>query len=202
MLQARFVPYAGPVPRRERSRARFSVGYQTRLNLLDVELSKLGARNIVIQAEFEAREIRNDGWPRSTARPKGPAVIVSFDSDKGPLSFPCDTFQRWEDNLYAIARSLEALRAVDRYGVTRRAEQYRGWAQLPAAAPDRAFGSKLEASRWLAEIAGVVDGRPLSGDHLETTYRIAARRLHPDAGGSTEAFQRLQDAMRLLRGTR
>lgn len=199
-LQARFVPLVESQPTtKNRKRAPFRVSYQFRLDLLEAELKKLGATDIVIQAQFEAREIRNDGWPRSTARPKGPAIVLSFKSSKGPLSFPCDTYTDWEDNLYAIALSLEALRAVDRYGVTQRAEQYRGWTQLPPPAAKVVFFDRMHASAWLSQTAGVVDGQPLTGDALESAYRTAAKRLHPDRGGSTEEFQVLTEAMRLLR---
>ena len=34
---------------------------------------------------------------------------------------------------------------------------------------------------------------------VELAYRAAAKRTHPDSGGNTEAFQLLQDAMRLIR---
>lgn len=43
---------------------------------------------------------------------------------RGHLSYPCDTFTTLQDNLRVIALALEALRMVDRYGVTRRGEQY------------------------------------------------------------------------------
>lgn len=147
-LQARFVPL-GPVSGRSagRRRATFRIGYSDRLSLLESELAKLGAKEIVIQAQFEAKDIRNDGWPRSSARPKGPAVVLSFQSKHGPLSYPCDSYDAWEDNLYAIALALEALRAVDRYGVTKRAEQYKGWAQLPPAKPSGSdFSTPIGAS--------------------------------------------------------
>lgn len=207
-LTARFVPLvAGRWPGKQtasyaRRRAAFRVGYAQRLEALDAELAKLGAKDIIIEAEFEAREIRNDGWPRSTARPKGPAIIVSFKSDKGPLSFPCDTYTGWEDNLYAIALALEALRAVDRYGVTRQAEQYRGWAQLPPPAAERkAFADRAAAAEWLWVVSGT-NYRPdlllAGGDPLAAAYRMAAKKLHPDSGGTTAEFQKLQDAMRLI----
>lgn len=209
-LTARFVPLvAGRWPGKQtasyaRRRAAFRVGYAQRLEALDAELAKLGAKDIIIEAEFEAREIRNDGWPRSTARPKGPAIIVSFKSDKGPLSFPCDTYTGWEDNLYAIALALEALRAVDRYGVTRQAEQYRGWAQLPAPAGEwKAIADRIEAAQWLADVCGVrynLTALVHSGELLTEAYRIAAKKLHPDSGGTTASFQRLQDAMQLIKG--
>lgn len=70
---------------------------------------------------------RLDGRPRAHAVAEHPGVIFSLDSKHGHLSYPCDTFTTWQDNLRAIALALEALRKVDRYGVTKRGEQYRGF---------------------------------------------------------------------------
>ena len=36
---------------------------------------------------------------------------------------------------------------------------------------------------------------------VEAQYRAAAKNLHPDKGGNTEDFQRLQRAMGVLRET-
>lgn len=44
--------------------------------------------------------------------------------------FACDRFLRWEDNLRAITKTLDALRAVDRYDVVQGGEQYAGFKQL------------------------------------------------------------------------
>ena len=204
-LQATFRPLGAwpgkQTPSYLRKRAPFRIGYAERLELLEHELSKLGAKEIVIQAQFEAKEIRQDGWPRSSARPKGPSVIVSFKGTKGPLSFPCDRYDSWEDNLYAIALSLEALRAVDRHGVTQNAEQYRGWQQLAAPAPEnQSFTTKQAAAVWLAKVAQTVDWTTILvvGPAFDAAYRAAAKKLHPDVGGSDEQFQRLQAAKRMI----
>jgi hypothetical protein len=126
-------------------------------------------------------------------------VIVSFHSPKGPLSFPCDTFDSWEDNLRAIALALEALRKVDRYGVTSNAEQYKGFAQLPAPEKSGANGFKTpaEAAHFIAQLmqsdwtqSNVLRGR----ESLDTAYKYAARKAHPDTGGSHESFVKLQAA--------
>jgi hypothetical protein len=205
-LQATFRPLAAWPGKAtvSRKRAPFRIGYAERLNLLEHELTKLSAKDIIIQAQFEPKDIRNDGWPRSSARPKGPAIIVSFKGTKGPLAFPCDRYDSWEDNLYAIALSLEALRAVDRHGVTQNAEQYRGWTQLPApAAHNGTFTDAKQAAAWLALISGCSQTPALLvavEDARAAAYRMAAKKLHPDvAGGNTEQFQKLQAAMRILR---
>src|SRR5215831_4271915 len=91
------------------------------------------AKEINTEGFFAPRDIRNDGWPKSSARPTQPGVILSFTTKQGRIVMPCDSFKDWEANLRAIALSLERLRAADRYGVTtEEKEQYIGWLRLPA----------------------------------------------------------------------
>lgn len=201
MIQARFVPidkWPGK-PKTTRKRAVFRATYQKRLVFLERELNHLGARGILIQAYLNEDQIRNDGWPRSNQRPKQPGIIVTFQNRKGEsLSFPCDTYTDWEDNLYAIALSLESLRAVDRYGVTQREEQYQGWKRL--AAPEKEqTRDRTWALSHLAMLAGTVVSALGNQSGIDLAYRAAARKTHPDHGGSTEEFQVLQDAMSLLK---
>lgn len=133
MIQARFVPvdrWPG-APKARRVKGSFRAGYDSRLALLERELRHLSAHNILIHAYLRPDQIRNDGWPRSGVSPSSPGIIVTFQNRRGEsLSFPCDTYAYWQDNLYAIALALESLRAVDRYGVTQRGEQYEGWKRL------------------------------------------------------------------------
>src|ERR1700675_3855774 len=84
----------------------------------------LDAKKLVFQIDVRESEIRLDGLPSARARPNDPAVIVSFDSKHGPLRYFCDQFTDWQDNIRAIALGLEALRKVERYGITHRGEQY------------------------------------------------------------------------------
>ena len=159
--------------------------YARMLDDLERELKHLGARDIVIQAYFRREDIRNDGWPRSSApKPTDPGVIVGFAKSKGEeISFPCDTYLTYESNLRAISLTLSALRAIDRYGVTQHGEQYKGWAKLPPA-PDR---MKVEdAVQFIVLHTGIF---PSNRDLLQDAYRAAARKLHPDtANGSDGQF--------------
>ena len=95
MIEAHFKPLEH-WPRKftlNRRRSQFESTYGQTLEKLKNELSKLGAKNIVIQVALDPRDIRLDGWPRANARrPEHPGVIVSFDSKHGPLSYMCDVF--------------------------------------------------------------------------------------------------------------
>jgi len=178
MLNATFRPLdKWPGERcKTRRHSQFRANYNNTLDKLEEELGKLRAKDIIIRVdELSFDEIRNDGWPKSSFAPRHTAgVIVSCESPKGALSFPCDRYLDWQDNLRAIALSLEALRAVDRYGVTRGNEQYRGWTQIAAPAGKM---SKEEAARFVAELSGQQHVRQ---DDLEGVLRTLKIQYHPD----------------------
>jgi hypothetical protein len=186
----------------------FRASWSDTLGLLERELGKLQARNIVIQADCGESDIRRDGMLRADVRLRGPGVILSFDSRHGPLSYPCDRYRDWQSNVRAIALSLEALRAVDRYGVTRRAEQYQGWSKLPPpdapvapAAANTGFSSESEAAVFLSNIGGGNASAILRNrDTLLHVYRRACVATHPDHHPQhAQAFRRVQAAYEFLR---
>lgn len=158
------------------------------MELLDRELRHLQAKSVVIQLDCDEREIRKDGLPRSDARTRGPGIVLAFDSPKGSLSFPCDHFTAWEDNLRAIALALEALRTVDRYHVTQNNEQYRGWTALPDYS-NSSFATPAAAAAWVQQEAGIVVGpeiRHSSPETKATVRRQAIARFHPDRHGGDD----------------
>jgi hypothetical protein len=217
MLDLRFVPlekWPGE-PAARRKNAAFRSTYLKTLDILEDELKKIAARAIVIEAFYALEQIRNDGWPRAGQNPRHPGVILSFKKPDGPifyvegkprvkliaLSFPCDTYYHIEHNIHAIALSLQALRAVDRYGVTKRAEQYAGWKRLEAP-PLAGFASKEDAAAFII-IQADRDNPPSSiikdAALRAAIYRQAARHLHPDSGtGNHELFIKLQQANAIL----
>ena len=185
-------------PDRDRQRSKFSAPLSQTLPLLTRELDMLGARNPVLEVAIPPEQFRIDGRPRATARAAHPGVVLSLPTTKfGALRYATDTFTTWTDNLRAIALGLESLRRVERYGITKRGEQYTGFKALPAAVRDEPF-DKHSAESFLIRHSGLPDSRMRSFDEQ---YRAAVKRLHPDKpGGDTALFQRLQDAMRVLRG--
>lgn len=197
MLNAIFRPLeywpGKPTPPAARRRAAFKASYQKTLDLLEYELKVINAKDILIQVRLELSQIRNDGWPRSSASPTSSEIIVSFLRGKDIISMPCDRFDDWEDNLHAIALSLEALRKIDRYGVTSNGQQYQGFKQIEAPNKEDA---RAGAEFFIAQAAGVriEDVRA----DLSTAYRGAAQRLHPDYGGSHAEFSRLVEAKKVL----
>jgi hypothetical protein len=181
----------GLTPPHRRRYSQFGASMSSTLETLRRELGELGAKNVVMQIALREQDFRIDGYPRANSRPEHPGVILSMDTQHGPLSYPCDTFTDWHDNLRAIALALEALRKVDRYGVTRRGEQYAGFKAIGSGIAMPAQMTADEAMRVLLAAAGVdeVD---------ERTFRLAQRSTHPDYDGTAEEFDRVMQAGRVL----
>lgn len=177
-------------------RPRFRTKYTEVLNTLEHELGKLNARDILIEAGFPLNTIRNDGWPRGGAQPLHPGVVLYFSTRDGAMEFPCGTYQNFEANLYAIALTLENLRAIDRYGVTLGHEQYRGFLAIEEA-------PKQMTVEQAAEFIALASGTP-SRDTIQNpqayrgAYRAAAQRLHPDVTGNSDGFVKLGQAREVL----
>jgi hypothetical protein len=159
------------------------------------ELEKLGARDVTIAIDVpNPSHWRMDGGLRSDARAMTPRVIVAFTRRDGVrLTFPCDSYNDWQTNVYAIAKSLEMLRAIDRYGVTQGDQQYVGFRALP---PGAAATLTPEAA---AEIIAKHSSIPAQAI-LEypvvgaVAIRTAQSKTHPDRGGSSSDFTEVQKA--------
>lgn len=183
-----------------RRNAPFKSTYDRSLRLLRYELERLEARNAVIQVAVKAGNIIGGGASiRSDSVREHPGVILSFDTKDGPFSYPCDTFRTLEDNVRAIALTLEHLRAVNRYGVTQRGEQYRGFSALPMPRDDGAL-TREEALELIVGIpAAMLNEEMLTPDFLKSKWRERVQAAHPDKpGGDAELFKRVQRARDVL----
>lgn len=151
----------------------FKANWTSTMHDFQRELRMLDARNVVLQLALKESQIRVDGQPYANAKVAHAGVILSFESRVGPLRYVCGEFKTWEANLRAIALGLEALRKVDRYGITRRNEQYTGWKALP-------------------EKTGPSDEEVGRGDLLIASHgsvRAALIATHPDHGGDPDDFK-------------
>lgn len=188
---------------RHRQVSKFSAGLTDTLHLLDREIyhlvdTKAQQESAELLVAIPAGAFRIDGRPYANAKAEHPGVIFSIDSRHGHLSYPCDTFRSWEDNLRAIAKALEALRMVDRYGVTKRGEQYRGFLAIEATAAPSGFATADDALHFIGVLAQAEPDRA-NARAVRTVLRAAQRSAHPDAGGDAATFQRVSLAEAKLR---
>lgn len=157
--------------------------------LLDHELECVGAEAIVLGIAMEDADLRLDGTPRARAVLTHPGVLLSFNPDgvaRDRLEFATDRFSAWEDNLRAISLGLEALRKVDRYGITSGTQQYAGFRAITAG-DDGSMGlySKTQALEYLDE--------KWDGD-----LKAALKATHPDRGGDPDELRRVLRAKALI----
>jgi hypothetical protein len=171
------------------------------IRLLGKEISSLNGKDVVFQIAIPSTRIRKDGMPYADTQPEHPGIILSFTGKAGPIQMPCDAFTHWHGNLRAIALALEALRRVDRYGVTSKGEQYRGWNQLPGPIVTPEAMSVEAAAMFIKVKAGFCSATAIM-EHaadFKSAYRAAALKLHPDTGIGGVAWHALQAAADVLR---
>ena len=192
--------------------SKFLVRWSDVLDLLQREYDALKGKRLVIEVDVPESGIRNDGLLRTNAKASSPAVRVAFESKHGPITMATDRFVRqayrstsmddWQHNVYAIAKSLEALRMVDRYGITKRGEQYTGWKALPPGAGVAPTGMTVELAIEVIdrESGWTAGGDVLTNVQLWRAVRDAKARTHPDRnGGYRSRWDAVEQAEQVLR---
>lgn len=186
-------PFDDPPASGERT-SPFTGGLGDTLEILARELRELEAATIVLQVGFRDRDLRLDGLPRADARMVHDAVGLAFVSPHGPLKYVTNEFVAasyrrqsfgWSANLRAIALGLEALRKVDRYGISKRGEQYTGWRALPQST-DAVQNMTLD------------EARAFIADRYAGDVVTALKLTHPDRGGDANEFRKVQRARELI----
>lgn len=143
-------------------------------------LERMGLRrdDIVISTNLE---LRLDGLPRSNQRPPNdPGAAVYWRKGKETRCMAIDRYDRVEGNLAAIAATLEAMRAIDRYGgaeILNRA--FTGFVALP------------QPEQWF-QVLGVPS--TASREVIDNAYRVLAMEHHPDRGGDSSQMARINYA--------
>jgi hypothetical protein len=195
-------------PAGRRQKSNFGRSWSEVRDILERELRFLKYRrgSVVLQTAHSEWDVRKDGQLRSDVRrPEHPGVVIRFDvmdtrlKKYVQMSFECDQFTEWKDNVRAIADAMEALRKVDRYGVSaggKQNAQYEGYKALPSA--DGKVSSREEAALFISTHSGWPVSSLNDADTLAKAYRQAATKLHPDRGGKHDDFVKLQDAYRVM----
>ena len=149
---------------------------EARQRLAD-ELDRLGAIYVTLSTNLE---LRLDGAPRSgQPEPTDPGAAVYFQLAGKPTTLACDKWDRAADNIAAIAKHIEALRGIDRWGVGTAAQAFAGYQSLPA------------PEQWW-QVLGVSERANRA--EISIAYRKLANGAHPDKGGSDAAMARINAA--------
>ncbi len=149
------------------------------------ELGRLKAKGVVLSTNVE---LRQDGLPYAGRRqPDDVGVAVYFTLNGRALCFACDCWDRIEDNLRGITKTVEALRGIARWGSGDMLEAaFSGFAALPPSP------NPPPAKRPWWEVFSVV--RQAERHQVEAVYRQMALARHPDRGGTTEQMAEINTA--------
>lgn len=133
--------------------------------------------------------LRRDGLPLASQRqPEDPGVAVYFNYRKRPMCFACDRWEKVEDNMQAVAKTIDALRGIARWGTGDMMEAaFTGFTALPAP-------GQTTARSW-RDVLGVADmNPPPTLGYITSAYKLLRSKHHPDKGGRSEDFNAIQTA--------
>ena len=156
------------------------------LSALQGELDRLGvSADYVLSTNVK---VRSDGLPYANqAAPADPGVACYFTLNKKRVALACDKWRRVEDNIYAIAKHIEALRGQARWGVRSMERAFTGYAALPE--------QPMKPGWW--QVLGVE--RNARAETIKAAFRTKAKTTHPDGGGSPAEFHAVGEAYELAK---
>ncbi|GAA5117066.1 J domain-containing protein [Luteolibacter yonseiensis] len=127
--------------------------------------------------------LRRDGFPMANrTEPSDPGVAVYFERKGKKVCFACDKYDRVWKNMRAIQKTIDALRGIERWGSSDMLDRaFTGFAALPA--PER--------KPWWVVLGCEKDS---TYAHIRDCYKMAAKRCHPDNGGSHERMAEINAA--------
>lgn len=158
-----------------REASRFKVTVPQALDGLANEIRLLGARNLIVSSNCTLGDMR----------PKDPGVCAFFEYQGMRAGIPCDRWNKVEDNVHAIAKTIEAMRGIDRWGAKH---------MLKAAFTGFAALSGPSSARDWRTVLGLTNTAP-SLEQARQQYRLLSSQHHPDKpGGSHERQQELNVA--------
>lgn len=155
------------------------------------ELRKMDARNVQLDTGAQHQK-RNPNKPYANSDFDDPGVVVRFERGGQQFAIPCDRWDNPRDNAQAIARYIDAKRAIERYGVSTIESEFKT-AQLPPG-----DGSTTEATVAPPAREPAHEVLEVAPDAAAPVVKAAARSLkkeaHPDRGGDVEQFKRIVEA--------
>jgi hypothetical protein len=171
-----------PAAERE-STAKYSVSFADTLDRLDAEL----VRRVAVddyRLSTAAPHRKRDGRPYADASPDDPGVVVRWSKDGQQFCVACDHYTTLRDNARTIGLWIEETRKRGDRPVQTGEDEFAA-ARLPGADAEPATPDPHT-------VLGVE--RDADDSEVLEAFRRRVKDVHPDAGGSTEAYQLVQSA--------
>lgn len=150
---------------------------------LEQQLTLLGVPRFILSTNLR---LRQDNLPYSNQRmPDDPGAAVYFKLDGRDTVLACDKWEKVQDNIFAIAKHIDALRGQDRWGVGSREQAFAGFAALPPP-----IAGEPPARTWREVFNCAEDGELTHPDDLSVRYRSLAK----ERAGDHDALRELNVA--------
>lgn len=136
--------------------------------------------------------LKLDGLPYANYRqPEDKGVAVYFQYKGESVVLCCDAWDKIEHNLWSISQTINAIRAIERWGVSDFLKRsFTGFQALPPAK------NEVDREEWWKVLKYQQRPGKAAWDWagVQAQYKSLAKKCHPDAGGSVEEFQKLTAA--------
>lgn len=141
----------------------------------------IGRDDLVISSNLITRM---DGLPRGDQKaPNDPGVAVYWMDGKEPRCMAIDIYSDVAQNMGAISRTLDAMRAIERHGGSEIGSRaFTGFMALPE--------STETTPNW-RDVLGFKHGTKVSAEDVQLQFRALSKKNHPDTGGDAGAFAML-----------
>lgn len=154
-----------------RESGKFKTSLEGALRNLHHQISPMGGKSIILSSNYTL----------GAANPKEPGVVAYFTWQDMQVAIPCDRWTRIEQNVQAIALTVEAMRGMERWGAKHMIKaMFSGFKALPAG-----------DSAWWVQL-GVDQGA--TKEQIKEAYRALCKVHHPDVGGNPDQFLKVQKA--------
>jgi hypothetical protein len=140
-------------------------------NFLLHELNLFGVTNCIISTNLK---YKIDNTPYSNQRePDDKGVAIYFKYQGQDMAIACDSFDKVGCNIYAIGKTIEAMRGIERWGCSELLNKaFTGFKALPESA-------SVTKENWWDILCCYQNA---SEEYIKACYRHLAKKYHPDTG--------------------
>lgn len=141
----------------------------------ELRLLGCGDWNVIISSNIP---LRKDGLPYANfANIQDPGIAVYFRLKDKPMVIACDKYKTPVENMTAVAKTIEALRGIKRWGTSELLEKsFDGFQALPP-------GESDHTNKWWFVLS---IHRTASIDEINQRYKSLAKTYHPDNAQNEE----------------
>ncbi len=167
----------------QRKNSRFKTTLGRARDVVIKELDRINAQNVIISTNIPLKQNGDmyADWQRYRNEDTG--VAVYFTRNKQQIVLCCDTYTHIWENMHAIGRTLEALRQIDRDGVSDFLNRtFTGFKALP---------ESTSTKPWYQVLIIPEDSSPLE---IRQAFHRMAKLHHPDNGGNADTFNMICEA--------